>query len=108
MTARLIHLLPMVFRLAEPCFAQTSGTPQQPAAGSPTQVEAAGGVAAPWDAQKLLADVNSGNQEMTPLLGQINPQEGLARGAFLKMIISGTGVSSGRAGQLQGEAFQLQ
>jgi hypothetical protein len=75
MTARLILLLPMMFLLAEPCSTQTSGAPQQPAAGSATQVEAAAGVAAPWDAQKLLADVNSGNQEMTPLLDQMNPQE---------------------------------
>jgi len=75
MTARLIALLPTVFLLANLCSAQTSGTSQPPAASPSTQVEAAGGVAAPWDAQKLLADVNSGNQEMTPLLGQMNPQE---------------------------------
>jgi hypothetical protein len=75
MIARLIALLPMVFLLANLCSAQTSGTSQPPPASPPTQVEAAGGVAAPWDAQKLLADVNSGNQQMTPLLGQMNPQE---------------------------------
>ena len=65
----------MVIFLAGLCSAQSSGTSQPPAANSPTQVEAAGGVAAPWDAQKLLATLNSGNQEMTPLLGQMNPQE---------------------------------
>jgi hypothetical protein len=75
MTARLIQFLPIVFLLAEPCLAQTSGTSQPPPASPSTQVEAAGGVAEPWAAQKLLADVNSGNQEMTPLLGQMNPQE---------------------------------
>jgi hypothetical protein len=75
MTVRLIQLLPVVFLLASLCSAQTGGTSQPPPTSPSTQVEAAGGVAAPWDAQKLLADVNSGNQEMTPLLGEMNPQE---------------------------------
>jgi hypothetical protein len=74
MTARFIQLPPMIFLVAGLCPAQSSAPSQPPAAGSSTQVEAAGGVAAPWDAQKLLADVNSGNQEMMPVLGEMNPQ----------------------------------
>jgi DNA repair exonuclease SbcCD ATPase subunit len=74
MTARPSRLLPIALFVAQFCFAQTPAAPQAQSPAAQTQAEAAGGVAAPWDAQKLLADLNAHNQEMAPLLNEINPQ----------------------------------
>lgn len=74
MEARFVARFLFVVLMAGCCAAQTA--PGQPAApASTTQAEAAGGVAAPWDAQKLLAELNARHQELIPVLNQLNPQD---------------------------------
>lgn len=73
MNARVTQLLFPILILGGICPAQTTAT-KPPGISASTQTEAAGGVAAPWDAQKLLTDLNARNQELTPLLNELHPQ----------------------------------
>jgi len=72
MNARVSQLLLPVLVLGVISPAQTTST--KPQISASTQTEAAGGVAAPWDAQKLLSELNARNQELTPLLNELHPQ----------------------------------
>ena len=62
--------------MALPAVCRAAPAPQQPA-----------GLETPWDVRKILADLNAQTSQLKPLLGQLNPQQWVDKGASSTYIL---------------------